>query len=106
MLYEIVCFMIALCAVYGLYHFLLRYVLRGERGELPVSEGIHVMLGFSEEEVEETLEELRQERELSGKAEPVLLVDHRFRDEVIDTLDAMGAAVYLSWEEYRFEKRK
>ncbi|MBQ2719067.1 MAG: hypothetical protein IJF73_03260 [Clostridia bacterium] len=104
MLYELLWLLTAVLAVYGLYALFSRHFSEELPGELPLSEGIHVRLGFSEEELEEALERLR--REPRGSEPPVLLVDCPLRPEVLWELDAMGAELYVSYEEYYRETRK
>ena len=104
MFYEIVCLLIAALGAYGLYVLLSRSLDRGDSARpLPTSLGIHVSPGFSEEEIEGALLLLR-----SGDPaeEPVLLIDCPLREEALSALRDMGAEIYLSYEEYRIEKRK
>lgn len=102
MLYEIVCLVIAALGAYGLYDLLSRCLFGGRCvSPLSTSLGIHIPLGFSEEEVEEALLLLRD-----GKEDPVLLIDCPLREEAIGVLKDMGAELYLSYEEYHIEKRK
>ena len=104
MLYEIVCLIIAALGAYGLYVLLSRLIGGGHSAAtLPTSLGIHISPGFSEEEVEVALLLLRDSNRLE---DPVLLIDCLLKKETLDALKDMGADLYLSYEEYRIEKRK
>lgn len=106
MLYELLCLVIAAFAVYGLFTFLRRHLLRRPWEGLPFSDGVHVRLGYSDGELEEALDYLRREQALRGSEAPVILVDCPLRPEVLWELDAMGADLYVSYEEYYRETRK
>ncbi|MBO7293474.1 MAG: hypothetical protein J6V07_06035 [Clostridia bacterium] len=104
MLYEIVCLVIAALGAYGLYALLSRCLGGADStAVLPTSVGIHILPGFSEEEVEVALLLLRD----GGRSkDPILLIDCPLREEVLEALEDMGTHLYLSYEEYRIEKRK
>ena len=104
MLYEIVCLAIAALGAYGLYVLLVHRLFGGSSvSPLSTSLGIHIPVGFSEEEVETALLLLRGG---APSEDPVLLIDCPLREETIRALKDMGAELYLSYEEYRIEKRK
>ena len=106
MFFAVACLAVSLLAVYGLYAIILRCLSLGGDPSLSVSDGVHVTLGFSEKELEELLFRLVRDAAVLGRSAPVLLLDHPFRSEVIDELDAMGVRIYLLREEYDLEKRK
>lgn len=103
MLYDIVCLVIAALGAYGLYALLSRLLGDSSADTLPTSIGVHVFPGVAEEEVENALLFLRDG---NRGEDPVLLIDCPLREEVLGALKDMGADLYLSYEEYRIEKRK
>ena len=105
MLYEFLCIIIAAFGAYGVHCLLVRFLRCGDQeAMLPIARGVRVAPGFSLEELEDALFLLREE---SGTGEaPVLLIDYPLRDEVLRELRDLGAALYLSYEEYYCEKGK
>ncbi len=106
MLYELLCLVISVFAVYGLFTFFRRHLFKNPWEGLSFSDGIHVRLGYSDGELEEALDYLRREQEKRGSEAPVILVDCPLRPEVLWELGAMGADLYVSYEEYYRETRK
>ncbi len=104
MLYEIVCLLIAAFGAYGLYVVLCRLLRKfSDPSLLPVS-ALRVRPGFSYEELLEAIDLLQ--RDLPDGEEPVLLVDLPLRREALAELRMLGVELYLSYEEYYYEKGK
>ncbi len=102
-MYEIICLLIAALGAYGLYTLILRLFSSSSEGStLDISSGIHLRPGYSDEEVEQALLQLRLG--CGEGEEPVLLVDYPLRREVLRALKENGAGLYLSYEEYYCEK--
>lgn len=106
MFLECILLILSAIGVYLLYVGPLRCLLGGRSPLPPVSEGIHVGLGFRESEIEEALEILARTASRYADAPPVLLVDCRLRPEVLEELAELTDDLYLSYEEYCNEKRR
>ena len=105
MLYEIVCLVIAAFGAYGLYTALCRLAHSvGDGRGISSARGLRIRPGFSYEEIDEAL--FLMQDELEDGEEPVLLIDFPLRPEVLSELRTLGIELYLSCEEYYYEKGK
>lgn len=104
MLYEIVCLLIAAFGAYGFYTALCRLARKASDPSVPSARALRIRPGFSYEEIEEAIDGMQGE--LPDREEPVLLIDFPLRSEVLAELRTLGVELYLSYEEYYYEKGK
>ena len=105
MLFDLLSLILSAFGAYFICARLWKRIFSGNDPIPPISEGVHVRLGFCESEIEEALEMLDGRVSRYADAPPVLLVDCLLRDEVLAEL-ALSADLYLSYEEYYREKRR
>ncbi len=91
-------YFLLLLAFYGGYSLVRRLCSLFASRDMPITLGIHVDAGYTEEEIERALLLLSR-----GDTDemPVLLVDCPLRQEILGELSEMGATVYLSYKEYK-----
>ncbi len=99
MLYDFVRILICALGAYGLYAALRTLFCRVTLSRVGSSPGVHVRLGYCEEELEEKLDALRIGAEAGCGEYPVLLVDCPLRREALRKLSGLDVDIYLLYED-------